>query len=163
MGLLRIGKGEGSQVIQLFGRGVRLKGKDKSLKRSHALVGVPDWLESLETLYITGWNADYLQTFRKMLEREDLAKELACLRVVQQKLPFWTYVPQVPKGFDCSSETWTLDEDGPTVIFDLRPQMGESLCRRGRDQGGSSDFILWMRNKRNKSVRVVFLDSWVAP
>jgi len=102
---------------------VRLKGKDKSLKRSHALVGVPDWLESLETLYITGWNADYLQTFRKMLEREDLARELAPLRVVQQKLPFWTYVPQVPKGFDCSSETWVLDEDGPRVILDLLPQM----------------------------------------
>jgi hypothetical protein len=27
MGLLNIGKGEGPQVIQLFGRGVRLKGK----------------------------------------------------------------------------------------------------------------------------------------
>jgi hypothetical protein len=123
MGLLRIGKGEGSQVIQLFGRGVRLKGKDKSLKRSHALGGAPDWLESLETLYITGWNADYLQTFRKMLEREDLAKELAPLRVVQQKLPFWTYVPQVPKGFDCSRETWVLDEDGPRVSLDLLPQI----------------------------------------
>jgi hypothetical protein len=34
MGLMRIGKGEGSQVIQLFGRGVRLKGKGKSLRRS---------------------------------------------------------------------------------------------------------------------------------
>jgi hypothetical protein len=123
MGLLRIGKGEGSQVIQLFGRGVRLKGKDKSLKRSHALGGVPDWLESLETLYITGWNADYLQTFRKMLEREDLAKELIPLRVVQQKLPFWTYVPQVPQGFDCSTETWELGADGPTVILDLLSQM----------------------------------------
>jgi hypothetical protein len=123
MGLLRIGKGEGSQVIQLFGRGVRLKGKDKSLKRSHALGGVPDWLENLETLYITGWNADYLQTFRKMLEREDLARELAPLRVIQEKLPFWTYVPQVPKEFDCSGETWVLDEDGPRVILDLLPQM----------------------------------------
>ncbi len=34
MGLLNMGKGEGSQIIQLFGRGVRLKGKDFSLKRS---------------------------------------------------------------------------------------------------------------------------------
>lgn len=58
MELLRIGKGEGSQVIQLFGRGVRLKGKDQSLKRSHSLSDAPDWLESLETLCITGWNAD---------------------------------------------------------------------------------------------------------
>ena len=34
MGLLNMGKGEGSQIIQLFGRGVRLKGKEYSLKRS---------------------------------------------------------------------------------------------------------------------------------
>jgi hypothetical protein len=34
MGLLNIGKGEGPQIIQLFGRGVRLKGKNLSLKRS---------------------------------------------------------------------------------------------------------------------------------
>ena len=34
MGLLNMGRGEGSQIIQLFGRGVRLKGRDYSLKRS---------------------------------------------------------------------------------------------------------------------------------
>ena len=123
MGLLRIGKGEGSQVIQLFGRGVRLKGKDKSLKRSHALGGAPDWLENLETLYIVGWNADYLQTFREMLEKEDLAKELAPLRVVQKKIPDWALVPQTPEGFDCSADTWELSDEGPRVVIDLLPQV----------------------------------------
>lgn len=123
MGLLRIGKGEGSQVIQLFGRGVRLKGKDKSLKRSHALGGAPEWLESLETLYVVGWNADYLQTFRQMLEREDLAKELPPLRVVQKDVPAWVLVPQTPTGFDSSAETWTLNNQGPRVVIDLLPQI----------------------------------------
>ena len=123
MGLLRIGKGEGSQVIQLFGRGVRLKGKDKSLKRSHALWGAPDWLENLETLYIVGWNADYLQTFREMLEREDLAKELAPLRVEQKNIPYWALVPQTPGGFDCSADTWELNGEGPRVVTDLLPQV----------------------------------------
>lgn len=33
MGLINMGKGEGPQIIQLFGRGVRLKGRDYSLKR----------------------------------------------------------------------------------------------------------------------------------
>jgi len=33
MGLLNIGVNEGTQIIQLFGRGVRLKGKEYSLKR----------------------------------------------------------------------------------------------------------------------------------
>ena len=36
MGLLNVGKSEGSQIIQLFGRGVRLKGYKFSLKRSSA-------------------------------------------------------------------------------------------------------------------------------
>ncbi len=123
MGLLRIGKGEGSQVIQLFGRGVRLKGKDKSLKRSSALGGAPDWLEGLETLYIVGWNADYLQTFREMLEREDLSKELPPLRVVQTDIPEWVIVPQTPGGFDSSAETWVLNPDGPRTRLDLVPQV----------------------------------------
>ena len=34
MGLMNVGKSEGAQIIQLFGRGVRLKGYDLSLKRS---------------------------------------------------------------------------------------------------------------------------------
>jgi hypothetical protein len=123
MGLLRIGKGEGSQVIQLFGRGVRLKGRDKSLKRSYTLGGAPVWLESLETLYIVGWNADYLQTFREMLAKEDLAKEMAPLRVVQKDLPNWALVPQLPKDFDCSTETWVLSDEGPRVVIDLLPQV----------------------------------------
>jgi hypothetical protein len=37
MGLMNIGAGEGSQIIQLFGRGVRLKGHAMSLKRSNKL------------------------------------------------------------------------------------------------------------------------------
>ncbi len=123
MGLLRIGKGEGSQVIQLFGRGVRLKGKDKSLKRSHPSGGAPEWLESLETLYVVGWNADYLQTFREMLAREDLGKELPPLRVAQKDVPTWALVPQAPAGFDPSAETWVLNNEGPRVVVDLLPQV----------------------------------------
>jgi hypothetical protein len=34
MGLMHVGRSEGSQIIQLFGRGVRLKGYEWSLKRS---------------------------------------------------------------------------------------------------------------------------------
>ncbi|WP_210183439.1 hypothetical protein, partial [Methylobrevis pamukkalensis] len=34
MGLMNVGQTEGSQIIQLFGRGVRLKGYGSSLKRS---------------------------------------------------------------------------------------------------------------------------------
>jgi len=71
MGLLNMGKGEGSQIIQLFGRGVRLKGKDHSLKRSTAgqrPKGIH--LERLETLNIFGVNARYMADFKKYLQDE---------------------------------------------------------------------------------------------
>lgn len=73
MGLLNMGKGEGSQIIQLFGRGVRLKGKEYSLKRStpgQRPKGVH--LERLETLNIFGVNAGYMATFKEYLKEEGI-------------------------------------------------------------------------------------------
>lgn len=71
MGLLNMGKGEGSQIIQLFGRGVRLKGKGYSLKRS-----IPNerpkglHLDKLETLNIFGVKANYMAQFKDYLKEE---------------------------------------------------------------------------------------------
>ncbi len=71
MGLLNMGKGEGSQIIQLFGRGVRLKGRDLSLKRSTpAQRPRGAHLERLETLNIFGVNAGYMATFKEYLKEE---------------------------------------------------------------------------------------------
>jgi hypothetical protein len=71
MGLLNMGKGEGSQIIQLFGRGVRLKGKNYSLKRSTpAQRPRGAHLERLETLNIFGVNAGYMATFKEYLKEE---------------------------------------------------------------------------------------------
>jgi hypothetical protein len=74
MGLMNIGRNEGPQIIQLFGRGVRLKGKDFSLKRSRQLEGVaaPKNIEVLETLHIFGIRADYMRQFKEYLEDEGL-------------------------------------------------------------------------------------------
>jgi len=73
MGLLNMGKGEGSQIIQLFGRGVRLKGKDYSLKRSTpGLRPKGVHLERLETLNIFGVNAGYMATFKEYLKEEGI-------------------------------------------------------------------------------------------
>jgi len=74
MGLMNIGKKEGSQIIQLFGRGVRLKGLDFCLKRSHRIVGlqVPKDIERLETLNVFGVHADYMKQFKEYLEDEGL-------------------------------------------------------------------------------------------
>ena len=77
MGLLNVGRSEGAQVIQLFGRGVRLRGYGDSLKRSaHAPlpegVAVPRHLDILETLSIFGIRADYMAQFREFLAEEGL-------------------------------------------------------------------------------------------
>lgn len=73
MGLLNMGKGEGSQIIQLFGRGVRLKGKDYSLKRSTPSQRPKGaHLERLETLNIFGVNAGYMATFKEYLKEEGI-------------------------------------------------------------------------------------------
>ncbi len=74
MGLLNMGQGEGSQIIQLFGRGVRLKGKGYSLKRTtpqerqSGAKGVH--LDKLETLNIFGVRASYMAAFKDYLKEE---------------------------------------------------------------------------------------------
>ncbi len=78
MGLLNIGKSEGSQIIQLFGRGVRLKGQNRSLKRSSSAGGPgdhPEHIDLLETLNIFAVQANYMAEFRKYLEREGVEPE----------------------------------------------------------------------------------------
>ena len=74
MGLLNIGRSEGSQIIQLFGRGVRLRGRGMTLKRSSALNGGPhpDSIRLLETLNIFAVRANYMAQFREYLESEGI-------------------------------------------------------------------------------------------
>jgi hypothetical protein len=74
MGLMHVGRAEGAQIIQLFGRGVRLKGYDWSLKRSghtHAPTR-PTFIEELETLNVFGIEADFMEKFRQFLKEEGL-------------------------------------------------------------------------------------------
>lgn len=72
MGLMNIGKKEGSQIIQLFGRGVRLKGYDFCLKRSRAISGkeLEKKYQAVETLNIFGLKADYMKAFKDYLKDE---------------------------------------------------------------------------------------------
>lgn len=126
MGLLNIGKGEGPQVIQLFGRGVRLKGKDWTLKRSKALSDDsphPAGLSQLETLFIFGWNADYIKSFRQMLEQEDLGREITIpVRTLFDKLRSLP-IPKPRKGYSPESETWTLTVEPLHIAVDMSPQI----------------------------------------
>ena len=68
MGLMNMGKSEGAQIIQLFGRGVRLKGKNLSLKREEA--NAPYYIRALQTISIMGLNASYMNRFLTEIEKE---------------------------------------------------------------------------------------------
>ncbi len=89
MGLMNIGRSEGSQIIQLFGRGVRLKGYKQLLTRSSELhfnlrpENIPEYLSILETLNIFGVRADYMDQFKEYLHREGLPAD----NVVEIALP----------------------------------------------------------------------------
>ena len=78
MALLNIGQREGSQIIQLFGRGVRLRGQNMTLKRSSALNSYdkqPDYIKLLETLNIFAIRANYMAQFQNYLAREGIETE----------------------------------------------------------------------------------------
>lgn len=121
MGLLNIGRREGSQIIQLFGRGVRLRGKNRSLKRSAAIEGShPPWLRLLETLNIFAVRANYMAQFRDYLEREGVDTD----EPVELQLSVWTneqflkrglVVPRPEKDRNFAKETNLLLETDPAV------------------------------------------------
>lgn len=78
MALLNIGRNEGSQIIQLFGRGVRLRGQNMTLRRSSALNSghkQPDYIKLLETLNIFAVRANYMVQFQDYLMREGIETE----------------------------------------------------------------------------------------
>ena len=76
MGLMRVGRNEGSEIIQIFGRGIRLRGLENSLKRtSHLELSqdeIPDDIDILERLNVFGVKADYIKEFEEQLEKEDI-------------------------------------------------------------------------------------------
>ena len=89
MGLMHVGTGEGPQIIQMFGRGVRLKGHGMSLKRHTALAGATpadsEQLKLLETLNIFGLKANYMDKFKQYLQKEGVNVDRVTLVVPTRK------------------------------------------------------------------------------
>lgn len=82
IGLLNMGVSEGTQIIQLFGRGVRLKGKGYSLKRSRPSERPQgSFVDRLETINVFGIHADYMAKFREYLNEEGITTEDAVLEL----------------------------------------------------------------------------------
>ncbi len=127
MGLMNIGRGEGSEIIQLFGRGVRLKGMDFCLKRSRELVDVkpPEHIEIVETLNIFGVRADYMHQFKEFLEEEGLPTnedmETVLLPVVKNLGNRQLKVPKLKEGVDFKKLGPKPTLGAPTEYLRKRP------------------------------------------
>lgn len=164
MGLLNMGKGEGSQIIQLFGRGVRLKGRDFSLKRS-----TPSQrprgahLERLETLNIFGVNAGYMATFKEYLKEEGISPSDEIIELDFETRPNLPksklktlalkdgYKDNQIKGFKRTHYPWLYEVPAefvgkiklPHIDLDLYPKL-EAMGTQDKISGGADGNI---RNK----------------
>lgn len=144
MGLMNVGRSEGSEIIQLFGRGVRLKGFKYSLKRSSALDTsynpgpIPKGLREIETLNIFGVRADYMDTFRKYLEDEGLPHNEEAYTPIQ--IPTVNLlgekrlkIVRLKKGYDFKKSVTVRPEDmmkGMKVKVDWTPKVDAIWSQR---------------------------------
>lgn len=153
MGLMNVGGTKGPQIIQLFGRGVRLKGYNDSLKRTSAIrseiaTKIPENIEILETLNIFGVHADYVKKFKKALEKEGI-KETRPFRVeINKKTEFLDkgLVTLRKKEGALFEEEILLELDNRVVVdVDLTPhfEMYESEGGRGANSLAEENKIDW--------------------
>ncbi len=126
MSLINMGKGEGPQIIQLFGRGVRLKGKDYSLKREEN----PSYeVQALQTLFIFGLNADYVNAFLSAIDKEGVNYEERDIEIEFNRRSEWEnsiYTIKTRDGFDFLNYPTELGLENDIlrkVIIDLRPKI----------------------------------------
>lgn len=145
MGLMNIGRSEGSEIVQLFGRGVRLKGLGFCLKRSRAVGaqvigagGAPKHILTLETLNIFGIRADYMRQFREYLEEEGLPpnenRVEFVLPVLKMPREGALRLPRLKAGIDFkrTGPKPTLEPMGdavPRVALDWYPKIQARISR----------------------------------
>lgn len=129
IGLLNVGVSEGSEIIQLFGRGVRLKGYGFDLKRSEKIKrndarDHPPHIRVLEQLNIFAVRANYMSRFRDYLEREGINTG----GFLEMELPLWTnkaflkeelYRPHLPQDRNFEDEVDLVLEPSETVRIRL--------------------------------------------
>ena len=141
MGLLNIGRGQGPQIIQLFGRGVRLKGKGMSLKRSRQNSQV----QFLEMLNIYGIKADYLSKFLEAIRKEEVEFETIEIPVKPQHEQKWntlyTLSKDENKKFE-EEEILRLEiDDRIYFTIDLLPKVSIYLAKERKEEGIKIDQI----------------------
>lgn len=170
MGLLNIGRGEGSEIIQLFGRGVRLKGYKFSLKRSTALDTslrpdfIPEVLPILETLNIFGLRADYMQQFKDYLEEEGLPTDSDFEKITVDILPTISDLSEkklkfikVKDGSNFKRDVWVdavITEKVPPVIVDWYPKV--QVLKSSKTSNVST--VITIEEGKLDNIHIAFLD-----
>jgi hypothetical protein len=135
MGLLNIGKGQGPQIIQLFGRGVRLKGKNMSLKRSEE----SGEIRYLETLNIYSINADYLKKFLDAIRKEEVEMETIEIPIKIQHEDKWRELTILDKDETKKFEEEILKLEYDDKIFftiDLMPRISIYEAKERKEEAG---------------------------
>jgi hypothetical protein len=131
IGLMNLGRGEGSDIIQLFGRGVRLKGWNMTLKRTEALKRINleimqrateaqrRFLPLVETLDVFGVRADYMDQFREYLETEGIQTEPEWEDITVPSLPTLSDLPSKKLKIVRVPENLNYKRDAPRPRLDL--------------------------------------------
>jgi hypothetical protein len=73
LGLMNVGRSPGAEIVQLFGRGVRLRGRGFSLQRDD---DAPLPVQVLQSLQVFGVKADYLEQFLATLALEGVKSQV---------------------------------------------------------------------------------------
>ena len=106
LGLMNVGRTPGAEIVQLFGRGVRLRGRGHSLKREPE---APESVRVLQSLQVFGVRADYMAQYLETLAREGVT-------------PQWLHVPvaQLPDMEALGLKTLAADDlrFAEPVVFD---------------------------------------------
>jgi hypothetical protein len=151
LGLMFVGQNEGSEIIQLFGRGVRLRGFAHSLKRSRAIhwaardtelewVAKDHQLPILETLNVFGVKSDYMARFNAFLEGEGIRKPDSRESVtipVRMKLPGVPLITvRVPDNINFRKEKKTtlglsseIRLEAEAVVLDWYPRVASKASK----------------------------------
>lgn len=144
MGLLKVGKSAGPQIIQLFGRGVRLKGKGFQLRRSTEVPGShPDHLRLLETLHVFGLEADYMEAFHEAVRREGVPPPVARVLPIRidESLDDLALQAPDPSGYDFFTDdvvTFNPEALAHPIEIDLMPTftVAEGVGELRRSEAG---------------------------
>jgi hypothetical protein len=148
---MNMGKSEGAQIVQLFGRGVRLKGKDLSLKRE---VDAPYYIRALQTIFIMGLNASYLNKFLTVIENEVPAYTDYEIEVKLNNKELWdgqimTFKKQEGKSFKDKLVELIYSEDVvKRVTIDMRNKI--TMSTGSLDSQVAQDVELYRENFLSK-------------